>query len=212
MEYGRHIRAFRKSKGLTQDQLGEIAGISGSAISQWESDDNEPTMRALERIATHFDVPKSEILGDISVPKGAIVPKAVEAATMTAYGTIAAGIPLEMCEIVEDIEVPVSIRERHPYAYFLIVSGDSMNNEVLDGHYAMIDPDAEVRNGDIAAVNVNGYDATLKRWHKTHNSVILSPDSTNPEHKDIVIDETSPDAPNLRILGKYLMSISPYRG
>ncbi|MDR1015425.1 MAG: S24 family peptidase [Coriobacteriales bacterium] len=144
-----------------------------------------------------------------SLPKGAIVPTPVETVPVPVYGRIAAGEPLEMCELVEEVDAPVTKRERHPYAYFLIVSGDSMNNEILDGHLALIDPKAEVKNGDTVAVNVNGYDATLKVWHRTSNSVILSPNSTNPEHRDIVIDETSPDAPNLRVLGKKVWAMYP---
>jgi repressor LexA len=209
MTYGRHIKAFRKARGLTQDQLGEIAGISGRAISQWESNDNEPTMRALEKIAQHFDVPKSAILGDIDLPKGAILPASVKTVPIPVYGRVAAGTPIEMIEVVDEVQAPITKRQRHPYAYFLIVSGDSMNREILDGHLALIDPEAEVRNGDTVAVNVNGYDATLKVWHKTSNSVILSPNSTNPEHKDIVIDETSPDAPELRVLGKKVWAMYP---
>jgi repressor LexA len=117
-----------------------------------------------------------------------------------------------MIESSGEAEIPISIREQHPYSYFLIVVGDSMDNQVLDGHLALIDPNEEVHNGDVAVVNVNGYDATLKVWHKTSNSVVLSPDSTNAEHKDIVIDETDPGAPNLRVLGKMVWSMAPYHG
>lgn len=34
---GDRIRGLREGRGLTQDQMGEIVGISGAAISQWES-------------------------------------------------------------------------------------------------------------------------------------------------------------------------------
>jgi repressor LexA len=165
-------------------------------------------MGMIERLSEEFRVKASELV-DAPLPPGAIVPTPVETVPVPVYGRIAAGEPLEMCELVEEVEAPATKRERHPYAYFLIVSGDSMNNEILDGHLALIDPKAEVRNGDTVAVNVNGYDATLKVWHRTSNSVILSPNSTNPEHRDIVIDETSPDAPNLRVLGKKVWAMYP---
>ena len=34
---GEQIAKFRKSKGLTQRELGEAIGVSASAVSQWES-------------------------------------------------------------------------------------------------------------------------------------------------------------------------------
>ena len=35
---GSRIRDLRQSRGLTQDKMGEIVGVSGAAISQWETD------------------------------------------------------------------------------------------------------------------------------------------------------------------------------
>lgn len=34
---GERIRGLREGRRLTQDQMGEIVGVSGAAISQWES-------------------------------------------------------------------------------------------------------------------------------------------------------------------------------
>ena len=34
---GERIRSLREGQGLSQDQMGDIVGISGAAISQWES-------------------------------------------------------------------------------------------------------------------------------------------------------------------------------
>jgi repressor LexA len=143
------------------------------------------------------------------LPKGAILPTPVETVLVPVYGRIAAGEPVEMIEIVEYANAPTSKHEKHPYAYFLIVSGDSMNKEILDGHLALIDPNEEVHNGDTVAVNVNGYDATLKVWHRTANSIVLSPNSTNSEYKDIIIDETDPNAVNVRLLGKLVWAMYP---
>lgn len=35
---GKRIAAFRKERGLTQDQLAEQLGISPQAVSKWETD------------------------------------------------------------------------------------------------------------------------------------------------------------------------------
>ena len=37
------IRAFRASKGLTQEELGKLCGVGKSSVSQWESGVTEPS-------------------------------------------------------------------------------------------------------------------------------------------------------------------------
>ena len=37
------IKAFRKRKGLSQSELGDLCGVGKSAVSQWESGNSEPT-------------------------------------------------------------------------------------------------------------------------------------------------------------------------
>ncbi|MBO4882487.1 MAG: helix-turn-helix transcriptional regulator [Lachnospiraceae bacterium] len=34
---GENIKKLRKAKGLTQDELAEVIGISGQAVSKWEN-------------------------------------------------------------------------------------------------------------------------------------------------------------------------------
>ena len=37
MSIAENIATFRKAKGYTQEQLGEILGVSNQAVSKWES-------------------------------------------------------------------------------------------------------------------------------------------------------------------------------
>jgi len=46
-----NIRSMRKLSGLTQDVLGKACGVSGSAVSQWEANDN-PTMPEIDHLLT----------------------------------------------------------------------------------------------------------------------------------------------------------------
>jgi transcriptional regulator with XRE-family HTH domain len=34
---GERIRALRQAKGLTQEQLGKVCGVTGAAVSMWEN-------------------------------------------------------------------------------------------------------------------------------------------------------------------------------
>jgi|GEM_PF-487492 len=91
-----------------------------------------------------------------------------------------------MNEVIEDVDMLADVRERYPNGFFLEVAGDSMNHIILDGGCASLDPDKAPRNGDVVAVNVNGYDATLKRYSKSGGKVTLLPDSINLEHEPLV--------------------------
>lgn len=83
------------------------------------------------------------------------------------------------------------------------ITGDSMNNVLTDGSYALIDTHVDAQSGDIALVKVNGDDATVKRIKKMDGFIVLEPDSTNPSHKRRIIDATE-----VRILGKVVYAVN----
>ena len=62
MSIGSRIRDLRVSNGLSQADLGRIAGVTDKAVSTWESDEKIPRMKAIERISTHFGVSKGYII------------------------------------------------------------------------------------------------------------------------------------------------------
>lgn len=64
MSIGQNIRAIREAHGLSQAQLGSIAGVTDKAVSTWEIDAKVPRMGAVQKIAEYFHVPKSAILDD----------------------------------------------------------------------------------------------------------------------------------------------------
>ena len=82
------------------------------------------------------------------------------------------------------------------------VHGDSMDKVLPDGSYALIDTSGEVVSGNIALVKVNGDEATIKRVKLMDGAVFLEPESSNPEHRRRVIDETNPDSPEVRLIGR----------
>lgn len=62
MTTGQMIRHLRVIAGITQEELGRIAGVSSMAVSQWENDRALPRMGAVERMAAYFGVPKMKII------------------------------------------------------------------------------------------------------------------------------------------------------
>ena len=62
---GKRIRAFRRAKGWTQEELAQRAGTAFRYISALETDraDN-PGSELLQRLASALEVPVSELLGE----------------------------------------------------------------------------------------------------------------------------------------------------
>lgn len=119
------------------------------------------------------------------------------------YGQISAGQPNWAEECIEgrlpiDPELMGIVNpEEH---FFLRVNGESMNNVVKNGAFALIHRQDIVDDGEIAVVLVNGYDATLKRFTQKGDVVILEPDSKDDSFKIQVYDKTT----TIKILGKYV--------
>lgn len=55
MELGKQIAALRKARGMTQEQLGQMLGVSGQAVSKWEKG-GAPDAEMLPSIADRLGV------------------------------------------------------------------------------------------------------------------------------------------------------------
>ena len=55
-DFGRNLSVLRKSKGMTQKELGDRLGLSFQGIAQWENDYRKPKIETLQRIADALNV------------------------------------------------------------------------------------------------------------------------------------------------------------
>ena len=49
MTIGSNIKRLRQNKGVTQEQLGEIVGVSSQAVGKWENESALPDISVLKR-------------------------------------------------------------------------------------------------------------------------------------------------------------------
>ena len=63
MSIGTNIKRIRREKGITQEKLAELLGLTPSAVSQWETDRVLPDITQLPMLCSIFDVTSDEILG-----------------------------------------------------------------------------------------------------------------------------------------------------
>ena len=54
------LRRLRAESGLTQEQFGKIAGVSGKAVSTWESGSKTPRFRSIQLLCSHFGINLNE--------------------------------------------------------------------------------------------------------------------------------------------------------
>lgn len=197
-----NIIKLRKLYKITQEELAEIANVSRSAVSQWEGGFSEPRMGAIERIAMHFGLRKSHIIEDGGMdlidpitlkpkpyrPSNALPVVAGENARVPLYGTVHAGKPTEP-DLFEcsSIEIPKFLVDSDPDCYALQSEGDCMNRVYPEGCVIVVSPNKQPINGSVAVVSIDGQDYLMRRLYRTANTLVLSPDSFNPDHEDIVI-------------------------
>ena len=196
---------------MTQIQFGQIAGASDKAVSTWEKGKKEPRMKSIQRICNHFDIPinlfvdeESDVYkkDDIPIYCGSeILPARNLAPLPETYkvprlGSIACGEPILAEQNIETYDsVPVSIR----CDFTLICKGDSMIGAgIEDGDIVYIREQPEVETGEIAAVMVGEDEATLKRFKRVGDTVLLIPE--NSSYEPLIF--TGGEMNGIRILGK----------
>ena len=188
------IKYYRKKLGLTQEELGNYVGVQKSAIAKYENGRIENLKRTtIEKLSELFGILPSELLG-ISVTNN------VMSNTTNVIGVVPAGTPLEAIEdIIGEIEYPSRFEDKEVFA--LQIKGDSMNKVLPDGSIGLFEKTDVLENGQIGAILVNGYDATVKKFYRLTDSYVLEPLSFNPDYQPIVIkDGTDP----VSIVGKLL--------
>ena len=56
MNIGNNIAALRKEKGITQEELSNILGVSAQAVSKWENNKSIPDISILQNISKMFNI------------------------------------------------------------------------------------------------------------------------------------------------------------
>lgn len=191
MSTGANIKRLREQHGLTQEQLGKMVDVSRSTITQWERGWTTPRMGNVQLLAGALGVSTADIIADEIPPSNAIKPATSKPAYAPLLGRVHAGEAQEPDVLQDAIPVPYEIIKRHPRGYFLQVEGDCMDNVYPEGCYILIDPEQRPSNGSIAVVSIDGADYVMRRLYRGANTLILSPDSHNAEHEDMVFADAT---------------------
>lgn len=221
----KNIKHLLKQNKMTQSELADRIGIAKSTLSDYMNYRSKPGSGVLEKMAIVFGVTKSdidttykntraeiingklELVNDFTNEKGSKFQYTNSRAKIPVLGKISAGKPIEAIEEIVDEIYPAYEVNKNDEIFGLVVHGESMNKIAPNGNYAVLRKQQDVENGEIAAVIVNGDYATLKKVYKFTDLIILEPCS----HDEMFIDQkyTKENCNEIRIIGKYLYSVSP---
>lgn len=175
---------------LTQTEFAREMGYPETTVSNWFNKNTYPRPDKIQEIANYFGIRRTDLTESSDEPQAPLK----NAQSIPIVGTIAAGSPILAEENIEDYFV---IDSRVNADFGLKVKGDSMiNANIFDGDIVFIRQQPVLENGEIGAILLDN-EATLKRFSKKENSVILQ--AENPSMTDWPRIYTDG---NIRILGK----------
>jgi len=105
-------------------------------------------------------------------------------------GSVACGMP-SLAEQEPEAMIEVSTKLATPgHTYFLLrARGTSMNKSgIKDGNLVLVRQQPAAERGDKVVALIND-DATIKLFYPEKNMVILKPNSTDKEHKPIILSD-----------------------
>ncbi|NLS19868.1 helix-turn-helix transcriptional regulator [Rhizobium sp. P40RR-XXII] len=197
------IKELREKKGLSQQQLADLAGTSQPQIKRLETGERKLTKEWAERLAPHLDTiapslmfempsaaasqPESGSVHPLELPNAEIRGK-VEGVgrKIPVYGQAVGGLDGEFImngSILYEVMAP-PILSHISGAYAVQVSGDSMYPRYEDGEVCFVDPKRRVKKGDyvIAQIRLEEHGPLLAYVKKfvRHNAAELVLEQFNP--------------------------------
>ena len=220
MKLGAFIKQYRQTNKLTLRDFAGRCGTSHSYISMLEEEKNSktgepitPSLSTLIKISGAMNMSLHELVARVDdMPVELSRPTILDIATpgehlnearpvrIPVYGSVAAGIPLDAIQDIEDYEEISEDMARVGEYAALKIKGNSMLPRFTPGDVVIVKLQDDVDTGDIAIVMVNGDEATCKKIKKTPEGVMLI--STNPEYEPMFFTNQEIKDKPVRIWGK----------
>lgn len=197
----KRLKEYRDKFNLTQMDIGQKCGIPYQTLSRYELGQRKPKIDTAVEIAEAlginplwlqgYDVPMDE-----RIPTNAIPYTAAHKAPI--LGSIPAGYPVLALEDIEGYaDIPYSDEENY---FFLRVNGESMKNAgIHTGDLVLIRRQKCAEDGQVVAARVNGDEATLKRYKKQGDNVLLLPE--NPDFDPRIVPAKDFETGDAQIIG-----------
>lgn len=195
------VTELRKEKGVSEKQVLLDCGLSKNSFGNWKK--NIIPMPATQQLlARYFGVSVDYLMGKTNNP----IPNTETVGTYIPYekrglrpviGLASAGKGVIAEEMIVGWEA-VEDKYDNDNCFWLEVSGNSMAPKIDNGDRVLIQRDAEIENGCIAVVVVDGVEGFLKQVEFGENSTSLH--SFNPYYPDM--EFVGADQKRLHFIGR----------
>ena len=197
---GDYIKSLRKSKGLTQEELGNMIGVKKAAVQKWESGMVQNLKRnTIKQLSDIFEVsPASFIDNDDPIESNATILPQEKIRMIPVYESVSAGFGSYADNyILEYIPLFISSDEEAHNTLCIKVQGNSMYPKIEDGDSIQVLKQDWCESGQVAIVLIDGENAVVKKVEYDKSSITLL--SFNPEYAPRVFKGAERD--RLKILG-----------
>lgn len=168
----KNLMFYLKKLDLTQTEFAREMGYPETTVSNWFNKNTYPRPDKIQEMANYFGVRRTDLTENSEEQQAPLK----NAKSIPIIGTIAAGSPLLAEENIEDY---FCIDNSVECDFALRVKGDSMiNADIFNGDIVFIRKQPTLENGEIGAILLEN-EATLKRFSKTDNSVVLQAENPN---------------------------------
>ncbi|MDR3051113.1 MAG: helix-turn-helix domain-containing protein [Oscillospiraceae bacterium] len=200
VQLGPRIRARRKALGIPVDDLAQSVGVSRATMYRYEVGTAQPPATILQPLAQALDT-TPEALMDWPMPHPDLVP--LDTLRVPILGDVACGDPIYAPDPFESyVQLGTAVK----CDFALRAKGESMTGiGIHDGCLVLIRNQADVRDGEVAAVSLDG-EATLKRVRRVRGGLTLLL-AENPAYPPIVVGSPG-ETRDVRILGKAVAFLS----
>lgn len=200
-----------KQRGITIYRFCKDTQISESTIYTWKKKGSTVSGETAKKICDYFGVSYDYLMtGEEvpSLPKGAIPVDISEFVKIPIIGSIRCGEPMFEESNIEGYEYALASDLCRGEDYFYLrAKGDSMINAGINqGDLLLIRAQSDVDSGDIAVINVNGDEETLKRVIKKDKAIILQPENNSYETKIFIGKELN----SLHIQGRLMQVVKRF--
>ena len=197
---GTTIKMLRENKNISQEELGNVLGVSDKTISSWEINRTEPKMGIVQLLADYFGVSTDYLIKGYLSKDAMIYSKLnIDFIRIPLYSTLCCGDGgFNEDNIIEMVAVPSKGLNPNLEYFAQIADGESMKDAGIgDGDLLVFERVDKVDNGVIGCFCIDLNKAMCKKYKEQDGMIILMP--MNNEYDPKFID---PLNSHFRCLGK----------
>ena len=198
-----NIDALLVKYDINQDHLARIADVTPGAVTGWRKG-STPRKDAVRNICDYFNLSEDDILsenyglaakeyGDFPGISNARPAVGMAMGLAPRPGKVHAGVLAQpdVCDEATMVSIPQFLVDEDPDCFVVSSEGDCMDKVLSVGSDLVVSRKKQPRDNSIVMASVDGCDYIVRRLRMTANTMILSPESHNPDHEDIIIRRDS---------------------